>query len=326
MPMSDNRRARLFAVASASILLLGACSQSPPEPDADSEPSADLQQFYDQSVTFEPCEGYGTTTTDEQLFAGDPRFVCARVDVPLDYENPDGRTAQIALLEAPARGEKVGSLLLNSGGPGGAGMSMAASGATATWADSRLTEKFDLIGFDPRGVGASTPAIDCFTNEEYEVGQAYTTVLTGSRTLTEDGARDLVSQCSERSGGDDVLEHVGTRDAAHDMDILRDVLGDDTLSYFGQSYGTRLGAVYAEMFPENVRAMVLDGGIDPGQGTAERRIYQYTNFQKAFDDMAAACASTPDCPPSTEHRAPSTEHRAPIRAKLSKTSSRSSDR
>ncbi|NIL82840.1 Carboxylesterase A [Rhodococcus fascians] len=300
MPLIDNRRAKLFAAASASMLLLGACSQSPSEPDADSELSADLQQFYDQSVTFEPCEGYGTTTTDKQLFSSDPGFECARVDVPLDYENPDGRTAQIALLKAPARGEKVGSLLLNSGGPGGPGMSMAASGATSTWAQNPLTERFDLIGFDPRGVGASTPAIDCFTDEEHEAGKAYTTVLTGSRTLTEDGARQLVSQCSERSGGTDVLEHIGTRDAARDMDILRAVLGDDTLSYFGQSYGTRLGAVYAEMFPENVRAMVLDGGIDPGQGTAERRIYQYTNFQKAFDDMAAACASAPDCPLGTD--------------------------
>lgn len=106
----------------------------------------------------------------------------------------------------------------------------------------------DLIGFDPRGVGASTPAIDCFTDAENDAGEAYTTVLTGSRTLTEDDSRRLVERCAERSGGDDVLSAVGTRDAARDMDILREVLGDEKLSYLGQSYGTRLGAVYAEMF------------------------------------------------------------------------------
>ncbi|MGV8874533.1 MAG: alpha/beta hydrolase [Rhodococcus sp. (in: high G+C Gram-positive bacteria)] len=300
MPIFANRRARLIAAASASMVLLGACSQSPAEPEAEAQPSAELQQFYEQTVTFEPCQGYGTTTTDEQLFASDPGFECARVDVPLDYADPDGSTAQIALLKAPARGEKVGSLLLNAGGPGGPGMSMAATGATSTWAQSPLTERFDLIGFDPRGVGASTPAIDCFSDAEQDAGQAYTSVFTGSRTLSEDGARQLVQQCSERSGGDDILEHVGTRDAARDMDILRSALGEETMNYLGQSYGTRLGAVYAEMFPQNVRAMVLDGAIDPGQGTAERRVYQFTNFQKAFDGMAAACAVEPDCPLGTD--------------------------
>ncbi|MDZ7918256.1 MAG: alpha/beta hydrolase [Rhodococcus sp. (in: high G+C Gram-positive bacteria)] len=300
MPVFDTRRARLVAAASASILLLGACSQSPTESEPDARPSADVQRFYEQDVTFEPCTGYATTTTDEQLFSSDPTFECARVEVPLDYDNPDGRTAQIALLKAPATGSKVGSLLLNSGGPGGPGMSMAATGAVANWAQSPLTERFDLIGFDPRGVGASTPAIDCFTDEEADAGEAYTTVLTGSRTLSEDGARQLVQQCSERSGGDDVLEHVGTRDAARDMDILRAALGEETMNYLGQSYGTRLGAVYAEMFPQNVRAMVLDGAIDPAQGTAERRIYQFTNFQKAFDAMAATCAAAPDCPLGTD--------------------------
>ncbi|SNS34990.1 alpha/beta hydrolase [Rhodococcoides kyotonense] len=278
-------------LAAVSAVLLASCSSSPPE----EEPSDQLHAFYDQNVVFEPCEGYGTTTTDRETFASNPTFECGRVDVPLDYGDPDARTAQIALLKVPARGEPKGSLLLNSGGPGGPGMSMAATAAT-TWADSPLTENFDLIGFDPRGVGASTPAIDCFSDEDNTAGENYTTVLTGSRTLSEDDARGLVEQCAERSGGEDVLANVGTRDAARDMDILRAVLGDEKLSYLGQSYGTRLGAVYGEMFPQNVRAMVLDGGIDPLQTTADRRIDQFTSFQTAFDAMAADCATKPECP------------------------------
>ncbi|MDQ1203535.1 alpha/beta fold hydrolase [Rhodococcus sp. SORGH_AS_0303] len=281
-----SRRTAGVTVAVTALVLAG-CAQPRTEPD--------LSSVHDQDVAFESCDGYAVTSADATAFAADPTFECARVTVPLDYDDPDGRTVQIALLKAPARGERIGSLLLNPGGPGGPGMSMAAAGAT-TLADSRVTEHFDLIGFDPRGVGASTPAIDCFTDAENDAGEAYTTVLTGSRTLTEDDSRRLVERCAERSGGDDVLSAVGTRDAARDMDILREVLGDEKLSYLGQSYGTRLGAVYAEMFPQNVRAMVLDGAIDPAQSTADRRVDQFTGFQRSFDEMAASCAASPDCP------------------------------
>ncbi|GAF47493.1 alpha/beta hydrolase [Rhodococcus wratislaviensis] len=218
--------------------------------------------------------------------------------MPLDYDDPTGRTAQIALLKAPARGEATGSLLLNPGGPGGPGMSMAAVAST-TWVDSPVTEKFDLIGFDPRGVGASTPAIDCFTDTELDNGAA-TTVTVGEGRWTEDDTRTLVTRCAQGSGGQDVLAHAGTRDAARDMDILRAVVGDEKLSYLGQSYGTRLGAVYAEMYPQNVRAMVLDGAIDPHAGTTERRISQFAGFQRSFDEMAAFCATRPDCPLGTD--------------------------
>jgi pimeloyl-ACP methyl ester carboxylesterase len=210
-----------------------------------------------------------------------------------------GPTAQIAVLKVPARGEPIGSLLMNPGGPGGPGMSMAAA-ATKTLADSAVTEKFDLIGFDPRGVGASTPAIDCFTDAEIDAGESTTSVVVGAGTLTEEDTRRIVDRCADGSGGRDVLAHVGTRDAVRDMDILRAVLGDDKLSYLGQSYGTRLGAVYAEMFPQNVRALVLDGAINPRAGTDDRRISQWTAFQRSFDAMAADCATRPDCPLGTD--------------------------
>nr|WP_296769097.1 alpha/beta hydrolase [Rhodococcus sp. (in: high G+C Gram-positive bacteria)] len=292
-----------LAVALPTLLVVGACAQpgqeaEPVEAEQQAEQQAereDLQRFYDQELEFGPCDGYATTTADEQSFSSNPAFQCARAEVPLDYDDPGGRTAQIAMLKAPARGESTGSLVMNPGGPGGPGMSMAALGAT-TLADSRVTEKFDLIGVDPRGVGASTPAVHCFTGPEADAGQATTTVLVSSKSWSEDGTRGLVNQCADRSGGDDVLKSVSTRNAARDMDIVRAALGDDKLSYFGQSYGTRLGAVYAEMFPDKVRAMVLDGAIDPQRGTYERRITQYAGFQRSFDAMAAFCASRPDCP------------------------------
>ncbi|WP_145237214.1 alpha/beta fold hydrolase [Prescottella equi] len=299
----SRRKLAAAAVAMASTCVaLGACSSGPAGTGAQSlepESSTELQRFYDQTLTFEACEGYATNSTDRGTFTVDPRFQCARMEVPLDYRDPEGKTVLIALLKAPARGEPIGSLVLNPGGPGGAGMGMAAL-AAASLSQSQVTEKFDLVGFDPRGVAASAPAIDCFTDAEIDAGQGATTVLTGSGSWTEADTRAIVEQCSQRSGGDDVLAAVGTRNAARDMDVLRAVLGDDRLTFLGRSYGTRLGAVYAEMFPANVRAMVLDGGIDPHLGTAERRVAQFQQFQEAFDDMAADCASRPDCALGTD--------------------------
>ncbi|WP_072806174.1 alpha/beta fold hydrolase [Rhodococcoides yunnanense] len=298
-PSSDHRsRPRLLlrgaAAAGALLLTLGACADAS-DSEQEADPSADVQRFYDQDLVFGACDGYATTATDETSFSSDPAFQCARLEVPLNYEEPAGRTAQIAVLKSPARGESTGSLVLNPGGPGGPGMGMAALTST-TLAGSPVSEKFDLVGFDPRGVGASTPTIHCFTDAETDAGDANTTLLVGEGQWTEDDTRRIADQCADGSGGADVLAHVGTRDAVRDMDILRAALGDEKLTYLGQSYGTRLGAVYAEMFPQNVRALVLDGAVDPQLGTAERRLTQYAGFQRSFDQMAAFCAGTPDCP------------------------------
>ncbi|MEU6559659.1 alpha/beta hydrolase [Nocardia nova] len=269
------------------VLTLAGCGRSSDQPR--------WQHFYDQKPAFGTCDGYATTATDKQAFAGNPAFRCARLDVPLDYGDPGGRTMKIAMLKVPARGARIGSLLLNPGGPGGPGMSMAAA-AAKTWARDPITEHFDLIGFDPRGVGASTPAVHCYTDAENDDGTATYPAASAVGRWTATDTRALVDRCAGRSGGREVLAHVGTRDAARDMDILRAALGDEKLSYLGQSYGTRLGAVYAQMFPQRVRAMVLDGGIDPGAGTADRRVSQFAGFQRAFDKMATDCVTRPECP------------------------------
>lgn len=282
-------------------LALGACGghSSPDRP----VPQG-LARFYNQTLAFGPCESYATTTADAKTFA-DKTLQCARLEVPLDYENPEGRTAQIAVLRVAAKGapdKRIGSLLLNPGGPGVSGMGYATTVATAS-AASPITQRFDLIGFDPRGVGASTPALDCFTDAERDADVTLSTLNAGVEDYTADETRALYRKCAERSGGGDVLAHVGTRDVVRDMDVLRAVLGDEKLTFAGGSYGTRLGAVYAEMFPRNVRAMVLDGAVDPLTGTAARRLVQFAGFQRGFDNMAAFCARSPDCPLGTDPEA-----------------------
>lgn len=257
--------------------------------------SAGLARFYQQKLVFKPCD-------PPKLPPGAPvvKTECARLKVPLDYRKPKGRQAEIALLRVPARGgDRIGSLVLNPGGPGFPGTTHAALTA-AIWAKSPITERFDLVGFDPRGVGGSKPALDCYTDAQRDHGAKLSSTPAGLDDWTERETRRLVEQCAARSGGKQVIAHVGTRDVARDMDVLRQALGDAKLSFAGTSYGTRLGAVYAEMFPRNVRALVLDGAMDPLAGTYERRIQQATGLQRSFERMAASCATRPDCPLGTD--------------------------
>ncbi|MDT0444231.1 alpha/beta hydrolase [Streptomyces johnsoniae] len=297
--MSTRARLHRTAAFGATLLLvgmLGACTSSSAEespeesPDESSqESSEELRRFYEQDLAFEPCEPYATTEADAQIFANE-QFECARMEAPMDYDDPGGETVSIALLRLPAKGEPIGSLLTNPGGPGYSGLSFPAI-ISALAPENPVVERFDLIGVDPRGVGASTPALDCYTDAERE-----NDALSAKFNVTEEQTRQWMRQCAERTGSEEFLSHVGTRDAARDMDVLRAVLGDEELSYLGTSYGSRLGAVYADMFPDNVRALVLDGAMNPYAATAERRESQYAGLQRSFELMGASCTELPDCP------------------------------
>lgn len=192
-------------------------------------------------------------------------FQCANVQVPLDYKNPSGESIELAVIKhsATEQSRRIGSLFLNPGGPGGAGTE-----ELPDWFSqfpSELVKRFDIISFDPRGIGDST-AVQCFANEEEEnrffaqlpqgfpVGEAETVNWIQGYTR-------LGQMCKQHSGN--LLAHVSTTDVAKDMDLLRRAVGEPMLNYIGLSYGTYLGAVYGNLFPDKVRAMVLDGNIDP---------------------------------------------------------------
>lgn len=288
------RVAVLGVVGLISASLSTACAESPGQPPQ--EPSPSNERFYEQELSFGSCAGYGTTSIEKQVYVAP--FECARLLVPLNYADPDGETMKVAVIRRPAQGapdQRIGSLVLNPGGPGGSGMSQAVL-ASASLADTPTVQRFDIVGFDPRGVGSSTPAIHCFTSAERDGGRDQTTLLGTSGSWQETDTRALADKCAQNSGGEQVLSAVGTRNVARDMDVLRAALGDEKLTFAGQSYGTRLGAVYAEMYPRNVRAMVLDGAVDPASGNAERRLTQQAGFQRSFDLLAASCTSATDCP------------------------------
>ena len=287
---SGSRTLSGLMVLTVTITMAACTSHTPAGPS-----SSGLERFYSQQIAWEACESFATTSIESAVFALTPTLECGRVEVPLDYQDPQGKTARLAVARVPARGESIGSLVMNPGGPGGSGLFAAAATALSLPAD-RLTESFDLVAFDPRGVGQSEPAVDCFTDAEADRGDILLSTQGTTVQWTEQDTRSILDRCAERSGGVDVLTSVGTRDAARDIDVLRAILGDEKLTFLGQSYGTRLGTVYAEQFPQNVRAMLLDGAIDPNQGTFERRVGAYAGFQRSFEQLATFCANQHDCP------------------------------
>lgn len=219
---------------------------------------------------------------------------CATVDVPLDYAHPNGPKIPIALTRRPASGPtRIGSLLVNPGGPGESGVS--SMGLFESILSKNLLDHFDLVAFDPRGVGASDgvqcldgPGLDRWLN----VDPVPATPAALATLVAAD--REFVTACQAHSGA--ILAYVGTANAARDMDRIRAALGDAKLTYLGFSYGTELGAFYADEFPTHVRAMVLDGAVDPAVDPVTADKVQAAGFDKELADFFADCAASLSCP------------------------------
>ena len=267
------------------------------------EPEPQAVQAQPEPVQWGPCEEPEPSADDDEAAEAAREILstakCGHLSVPIDHEVLDGPTANIALIQLPATGEKIGSLVVNPGGPGAAGVQFIRD--LAADIPAPLRERFDVVGFDPRGIGESTPAIECNTDAEDDADRADpdTDYSAAGVAETETEIKQFVQRCVDRTGTD-FLAHVGTDSVVRDMDLLRAALGDDKLTYLGFSYGTRLGSEYAEAFGDRVRAMVLDGAVDPAVGAMQWPIDQAASFQKTFDAYATDCAASPDCPVGTD--------------------------
>jgi pimeloyl-ACP methyl ester carboxylesterase len=242
------------------------------------------------SITWGQCAGDG--------YRGKPYpngAECGTLEVPVDYAKPDGAKAQLALIRFKATGDRIGSLVVNPGGPGMSGVTFGAD--DEEFLTPAILERFDRIGFDPRGVGGSTPAIRCDSDADFDRSRADAGVIVTAADTERENAqsREFVQRCIDKTGKE-FLANVGTPNVVKDLDRLRDALGDAKLTYLGYSYGTKIGSEYAEAYPQNVRAMVLDGAINPAISPVDVVIEQSAAFQTVFDDYAADCAKSPSCP------------------------------
>jgi pimeloyl-ACP methyl ester carboxylesterase len=221
---------------------------------------------------------------------------CARLAVPRDWAHPSGGSIDLALrrVRATEPNERIGSLLINPGGPGESAVSEFSGLVDTVSKDVR--KKFDLVAFDPRGVGESTP-VTCVDDATIERLSSEDPVPSNppANSAVVQGDRTLAEACARTSG--DLLPYLGTRDVARDMDAIRAAVGDEKLSYLGFSYGTALGAMYADLFPDRVRAMVLDGPVDPAQNAITSAAVQADGFQSSLSAFLEYCgAHRKSCP------------------------------
>ncbi|MFD7230699.1 alpha/beta hydrolase [Streptomyces sp. NPDC059881] len=299
----DNRqflRTSAIAFATALGLLVSGCSGSSSTSEA-SEPSgsssvpgaaapspvstAEMKPYYTQKLSWRSC--------------GAPGFQCATLKAPLDYAKPDGPSIKLAVarVKATGPGKRIGSLQVNPGGPGGSAVGYL-QGYAGVGYPAPVRARYDMVAIDPRGVARSEP-VECLNGKAMD---AYTQ----SDQTPDDQAeisklstafKGFATGCKKRSAT--VLPHVSTVEAARDMDILRAVLGDEKLSYVGASYGTFLGATYAELFPDRVGRLVLDGAMDPALPARQMNRDQTAGFETAFKSFATDCVKRTDCPLGT---------------------------
>jgi len=257
-----------------------------------------LESFYSQKVEWYDCGATGGMERSAQRTG----FQCAKVKVPLDYSKPDGQTIEVAMKKHLATGSvRQGSLFINPGGPGGSGVQYVEGAAETAFAG--VQGSFDIIGFDPRGVGSSTPVTCAAANGAdpmSDLGQASGDApFEELAPQVETTFRQMEANCAAGTKPAGLLDHVDTISVARDLDVLRALSGDQRLNYLGISYGTHLGAHYAELFPANTGHMVFDGAVDPSLSLGERAAGQAKGFETSLRTYVKQCQAGqagPSCP------------------------------
>ncbi|MDQ9125037.1 alpha/beta hydrolase [Serratia fonticola] len=242
------------------------------------------------TIQWQPCN----STAFQHWFSDGPPpagLQCGYVEAPLSGQNA-AQTVRLALTRLPAVGPKKGSVVIIADGPGSPGINPQIAEQGPAW---RLQKSYDIIGYDPRGVGQSTPKISCQLTASEETPSPDENDIPGA----EQQARDMVAACIKQTGAD-VVQHMGTHEAVNDLDAIRRALGEPALSAVAYSYGTKVAALYAERFPKKTRALVLDGVVNLKDDDFTQRINQERGFQQSFLRFADDCEKNGSCPLTSE--------------------------
>ncbi len=297
--MTSRFRYRVAAIGAAAALALAGCTPGSPTDTetgggdvaaATEAPKPELQRFYSQTPSWQDCGAPGEQSPSQ----------CAWVEVPIDYESPDSGTTRLWVLKVPAKGggsasgaAARGAMLVNPGGPGGSATQYAQMADFIV--SSQVRNNFDIVGFDPRGVGKSEPIV-C-------VEPAKVDAMMGLDPTPDNPAELEALYASQRSLGEaceqkypQIIGHISTVEAAKDMDVVRAVLGQQKLNFLGKSYGTFLGATYAGQFPQRVGRLVLDGALAPDLSNEQVSLGQAKGFEAATRAWAQSCVDSGKCP------------------------------
>lgn len=265
---------KLFALCGVLVLIVASLanlitrSSDPFKPES-TKALASLSSFYNQALNWRSCYS---------------EFECAMFKVPIDYVNLELGNFDIAVMQHPAK-NAVGNLVINPGGPGGSGVDYAYSYQEVF--TPSVIAKFNLVGFDPRGVGRSAP-IKCLSDAETDRSYAADSYPADSAELAK-LRKESAKYAATCAKGNKYLKYYATANAARDMDILRALLGDQKLNFLGKSYGTYLGTLYAKLFPNQVGRLVLDGAVDPTLNSMQQSLQQAVGFDEAFKSFADSC-------------------------------------
>jgi pimeloyl-ACP methyl ester carboxylesterase len=307
--MSEHRRlAAIGGTLLAVALALTGCTSSGKDDSGDAATSSAAQAS--AAPKAQPIDWSDCSDQIDPIIAGRPgsdrdlSFQCGSTTVPVTYDDPGEGSLTLYLVKATLAGQtdRIGSLMINPGGPGQAATDAAIQSALTLPTD--VLNRFDVVGVDPRGVGLSDPPVRCISDEQKDELFAADPRATDAASLeTAFGRIEAVADgCKEKYK--DGLGAFNTVDTARDLDLVRQSLGDEKLTYLGYSYGTTLGSTYAELFPDRVRAMVLDGAVDPDATRQEAAEAQAQSFEAAFDAFAANCTGlVGGCPVSGDPRA-----------------------
>ena len=273
---------RPIAIAAALALIVSACGNSSSSSDTVENPLNTTTDFVVNPIEWKPCDG--STSTEVE---------CGNIEVPFDYADPEQGSFVLYVKKHNAANpaERIGSMMVNPGGPGFGGSSLADD--AEYYFSQDLIDHFDIIAWDPRGTGESTQAVDCVnTFDEYFALDSPPETPDEKQALI-DASQAFNDKCGENSGT--ILPYISTKASAQDINSLRLALGEEKISYFGFSYGSELGTTWATMFPETVRAIVVDGAVDPNASSTEEGMNQAKGFEGQLSTFLKQCSAKSTC-------------------------------